>query len=122
MTEPLTVTTVYLWLEGCNPAEVGSLAVLERVLLAAAHAANFTVLHHHCSENAGKAVALAVVGESHLILHGEPGAGSLCAEVVSCTTADAAASAIASVRAAIQHAEAKQEILRYSLLPMGSDF
>lgn len=110
----MKVTTVYLWLDGCDPAWLEE-ARLEALLLDAVKAASFELLYSHCSTHEGRTVALAVVGESHVVLHAEPEARTLCAEVLSCTTREAAAAAIDVVRDRIPHERATDEWVSYEI-------
>ena len=110
----MKVTTVYLWLDGCDPAWLEE-ARLEAVLLDAVKAASFELLYSHCSTHQGRTVALAVVGESHVVLHAVPAARTLCAEVLSCTTREAAAAAIDVVRAQVPHDSATDEWVNYEV-------
>ncbi len=110
----MKVTTVYLWLDGCDPAWLEE-AKLETVLLDAVKAADFELLYSHCSTHEGRTVALAVVGESHVVLHAVREERTLCAEVLSCTTREAAAAAIGLVRERIPHERATDEWVSYEI-------
>ena len=98
----LNITTKYLWLDGCDPADLSQEKV-EALMHDAVKAANFSLHHTHCSTYEGRTVALAVVGESHIVLTGDHDAKTMTAEVVSCTTKDAADAAMDSVRKAVKH-------------------
>ncbi len=110
----MNVTTLYLWLAGCDPAWLNE-TKLEALLLEAVRVGGFELLYSHCSTNDGRIVALAVVGESHLVLHGDVGAGTLCAEVLSCTTREAAERAVAVVRERVPHETANHQRIDYEL-------
>lgn len=110
----MNVTTGYLWLDGCDPAALTE-AALEAALLAAVRAGGFELLYHHVSTHQGRTVALAVVGESHVVLHAEVPARSVCAEVLSCTTAAAARAVIDAVRDAIPHQSATDQWVDYEV-------
>lgn len=110
----MNVVTVYLWLNGCEPQQLATDA-LEPVLLDAVKAGDFELLYHHVSENDGKVVALAVVGESHMVLHADVAARTLCAEVLSCTTKEAAEAALSVVRQRVVHASAADRWVNYDV-------
>lgn len=109
------VTTRYLWLEGCDPEFLASTVRLEEVVLAAVAAGGFELLHCHCSHHDGRTIALAVVGESHLMLHGEVEMGCLSAEVVSCESDGAALAAVEAICERVAHSEARQQSIEYDL-------
>jgi len=108
------VTAVYLWLDGCDPAALEE-ARLAALLDEAVRAGAFELLYSHTSSSAGRIVALAVVGESHIVLHAEPAARKLCGEVLSCTTREAAAAAIEVVRRSVTHGRSTDSWVEYEI-------
>lgn len=96
------VAALYLWLEGCAPGPP-----LESVLREAVGAGDFELFH----TASGAGWALAVVGESHVVLHAS--GASLCAEVVSCSTVDAARRALDVVRRRVPHTRATERLVIY---------
>lgn len=110
----MNVTTLYLWLAGCEPAWLEE-SKLEALLLEAVRAGNFELLYSHCSTNGGRIVALAVVGESHVVIHGDIDARTICAEVLSCTTREAAEAAVGVVQESIPHESANRQRIDYEI-------
>jgi S-adenosylmethionine/arginine decarboxylase-like enzyme len=113
-TPKATATTLYLWLDGCDPAYL-TVQKLEALLQQAVLAGGFELLYANCSDNAGRIVALGVVGDSHLVLHADTESFTLCAEVLSCTTVNAAIAAVNCVRAAIPHGQATEQRIDYDI-------
>ncbi len=110
----LTITAKYLWLDGCDPAELSSEKV-EALLHDAVKAADFSLHYTHCSTYEGRTVALAVVGESHVVLTGDHDVKTMTMEVVSCTTKEAADAAVDSVRKAVRHDHASEQAVTYQV-------
>lgn len=110
----MNVTTLYLWLAGCDPAWLEE-PRLEAVLLESVRAGGFELLYSHCSTNDDRIVALAVVGESHVVLHADTTAHTVCAEVLSCTTREAAERAVNVVRERVPHRDANQQRIDYEI-------
>jgi S-adenosylmethionine/arginine decarboxylase-like enzyme len=117
------VAALYLWLEDCDPALLGDAARMEELVRAAARAGDFTLFHASSGRSAtGTAWALAVVGESHLVAYAS--ARTLCFEVVSCSTLEAARRSLALVRQRVPHKRAVERGLRYAggaLKPVAAD-
>jgi len=107
------VTTLYLWLEGCKEEIISSPERLESILRDAVGAGGFELFHLRAAAHDRGAFALAVVGESHIVLHSNADTRVLCAEVVSCTTVASAVASMDSVEGAVAHDSAHRQMIFY---------
>ncbi len=118
--------TLHLWLSGCSKEQLTE-AFLSTAVRKGAKAAAMHIQSFHCSQNDGHVVALAVLSAqalepgdtspissaAHLVLHGEPKDGSLCAEALSFAQAEQARTAIEHIRVRFTHEQASEHMTEF---------
>ncbi len=103
----MEVVTIYQWFYDCDAEQISSSKNLEKMVCKAITAADFKLMHSHAASYGSYLVALAVVAESHLILHAEPHKKELVAEIASCVGAERAQVAINVVKNLVKHTRTK---------------